>query len=241
MKWGNAAFGIVVNHKLLADLRAALGAAAPVEIDVATMGVNVSIFHRSAPYRPWDGGGPFRIFSCGRLNPCKGHGDLIQAVSLLRDKVVDAHLEIAGADDSPGHSQPMLEKLEKQIDVLNLKDRVVLLGTVSEQVVLEGLEKSHVFALASLNEPRSVAIMEAMAMGTPVVATRSGGTAETVDDGVDGILVEPLNPTDVAKGLELVARDGNLATRLASAGREKIVRSYQSDQNARNILRHLEN
>jgi glycosyltransferase involved in cell wall biosynthesis len=129
--------------------------------------------------------------------------------------------------------------LEKIIDELKLKDRVTLLGAVSEQVVRDGLEKSHAFALASLNEPLGVVIMEAMAMEVPVVVTGSGGVAELVDDEVDGILVEPRDPSDIALGLERIAGDGVLATRLASAGREKVIRSFQSDRSAQALLRHL--
>jgi glycosyltransferase involved in cell wall biosynthesis len=236
MKWSHAAFAIVITQKLLAEVRTSLDGSAPSEIDVAPMGVNVATFRRNTRYRPWEVGGPFRIFSCGRLNPCKGHDDLIRAIGLLRDRGFDVHLEIAGADDSSKPYQPVLEKI---IDELKLKDRVTLLGAVSEQVVRDGLEKSHAFALASLNEPLGVVIMEAMAMEVPVVVTGSGGVAELVDDEVDGILVEPRDPSDIALGLERIAGDGVLATRLASAGREKVIRSFQSDRSAQALLRHL--
>lgn len=236
MKWGRAAFGIVITRRLLAEVRAALDGAAPDQIDIAPMGVNVTTFNRSGGYQPWDGSGPFRIFSCGRLNPCKGHDDLIAAVGLLRDRGIDAHLEIAGADDSAGRYQPMLEE---EIVELKLSDRVKLLGAVSEKQVREGLGKSHVFALASLHEPLGVAIMEAMAMEMPVVATRGGGVPELVEDKSDGILVEPRNRLDLARGLESVARDAALARKLAAAAREKVVRSFQSDQSAKVLARRL--
>ncbi len=240
VKWSHAAFGIVITRKLLSEVRAALGESAPAEIEVAPMGVNVDDFHRDVPYRPWDGNGPFRIFSCGRLNPCKGHGDLIQAIALLRGQGVDANLEIAGADDSMGSNEPVREHLEKLIDNLNLRRHVALLGAVSEQLVRRALEKAHAFALASLNEPLGVVIMEAMAMETPVVVTRTGGVPELVEDGIDGILVQPQNPQDISRGLIRVAKDGCLARGLASAGREKVVRSFQSDQSARTLARHLQ-
>jgi glycosyltransferase involved in cell wall biosynthesis len=236
MKWSHAAFCVVITRGLLAEVRATLDGAAPREIDVAPMGVNVTTFRRVGNYQPWDGQGPFRIFSCGRLNPCKGHDDLIAAIALLRDRGIDAQLEIAGADDSLGRYQPMLGK---EIAELKLSERVKLLGAVSEERVREGLEKSHVFALASLHEPLGVAIMEAMAMEMPVVATRAGGVPELIDERIDGILVEPRNRQDLARGLETVARDADLARKLAAAAREKVTRSFQSDQSAKVLARHL--
>jgi glycosyltransferase involved in cell wall biosynthesis len=236
MKWRHAAFAIVITRKLLGEVRAALDGATPPYIEVAPMGVDVGGFHRSAAYQPWDGRGPLRIFCCGRLNPCKGHDDLIRAVGLLRTAGIDAHLQIAGADDSLGRYLPVLEKL---IQDLGLTDAVALLGAVPESTVRQGLEESHIFALASLHEPLGVAIMEAMAMELPVVVTKAGGVPELVDDGIDGILVEPHNPSDLAGGLERVARDGDLARRLSSAARVKVQTSFQSDQSARVLLRRL--
>jgi glycosyltransferase involved in cell wall biosynthesis len=129
--------------------------------------------------------------------------------------------------------------LGKEIAELKLSERVKLLGAVSEERVREGLEKSHVFALASLHEPLGVAIMEAMAMEMPVVATRAGGVPELIDERIDGILVEPRNRQDLARGLETVARDADLARKLAAAAREKVTRSFQSDQSAKVLARHL--
>lgn len=251
MKWSNAAFGIVITRKLLGEVKAALNGSTPAEIDVAAMGVNVSKFQRKNDYRPWmpgasagsaqtardsESSGGFQIFSCGRLNPCKGHDHLIRAIALLRQQGIDAKLRIAGADDSLGKYQPVLEKL---IDELNLREAVTLLGAVSEQVVLDGLESSHVFALGSLHEPLGVAIMEAMAMQMPVVVTRAGGVPELVDDGVDGILVDAESAPALAEGLMKIARDPELAKRLAIAGRQKVEKSFQSDQSAKVLAKHL--
>jgi colanic acid/amylovoran biosynthesis glycosyltransferase len=236
-KWKHADFAIVITQQLLKEVGAELGWAVPRNIEVAPMGVDIATFARQLPYRSWDGTGPFQIFSCGRLNPCKGHDDLIRAVDLLRKNGIDARLTIAGADDSAGKYQPVLENL---IGELKLNEAVTLLGAVSEELVRKGLEESHVFALASLREPLGVAIMEAMAMEMPVVVTGAGGVPELVDDGSDGILVQPRNPGELAAALERVARDRELATRLAAAARRKIETSFQSDQSARVLCRYLQ-
>lgn len=236
MKWRRAAFGIVITRKLLGEVRAALNGAGPRDIEVAPMGVNTEEFVRSRPYQPWVGNGPFRIFSCGRLNSGKGHDDVIRAVGLLRASGVDARLRIAGGDDSLGKYQPELERLIKD---LGLTDVVTLLGAISEEQVRRGLEGSHVFALGSLHEALGVAIMEAMAMGLPVVVTKVGGVPELVEDGVDGILVEPRNPQDLADGLERVVQNPGFAVGLTASARRKVETSFQSDQSARVLAQRV--
>ncbi|HKT73990.1 MAG TPA: exopolysaccharide biosynthesis GT4 family glycosyltransferase EpsE [Steroidobacteraceae bacterium] len=236
MKWRHAAFGIVITRKLLQEVRTALGKLERLDVEVAPMGVNIREFVRSTPYIPWSGSGPFRIYACGRLNPCKGHDDLIRAVGLLHAAGIDARLQIAGADDSRGLYQRSLEAL---IAELQLQDAVTLLGAVAEDRVRRGLEESHVFALASLHEPLGVAIMEAMAMELPVVVTRAGGVPELVSDGVDGVLVDPRSPEDLARGLTRIARDPELAKRIAAPARMKIESAFQSDQSARVLVRRV--
>ena len=236
MKWRHAKFGIVITQRLLKEVREQLNGSAPAEIDVAPMGVNVGTFRRHGEYVPWKGEGRFRIFSCGRLNVCKGHDDLIRAVGILRDGGMEVRLQIAGADDSLGKYLPVLQQL---IDELKLNEEVKLLGAVPEQVVRDGLDGSHAFALASLREPLGVAIMEAMAMAMPVVATNAGGVPELVSDGADGLLVPPRNPAALAEGLKRIASDPELAMRLAAAAREKVERSFQSDQSARVLAARL--
>ncbi len=72
---------------------------------------------------------------------------------------------------------------------------------MSEDTVNESLEKAQVFVLASWHEPLGFAIMEAMAMEMPVVVTGSGEVKELVDDGIDGLLVEPQSPEQLADAI----------------------------------------
>jgi glycosyltransferase involved in cell wall biosynthesis len=236
MKWHHAAFGIVITKRLLGELYTTITELQPGKVDIAPMGVDVNRFQRSRAYSPWKGHGPFKIFSCGRLNPCKGHDDLIRAVARLRAAGIEATLSIAGADDSGGWYQAELTAL---IDQLNLQQTVDLLGAVAEEVVIKHLEVSHAFSLASLNEPLGVAIMEAMSMELPVVVTQGGGVKELVTHHRDGILVEARNPEDLASGLQFVARNPDAALALAASARQRIVDSFQSTQSARTLARRL--
>lgn len=236
MKWRHAAFGIVITNRLFGELHAAITDLQPGKVDIAPMGVDIDRFRRSRPYSPWRGAGPFRIFSCGRLNPCKGHDDLIRAVALLRAAGMEATLSIAGADDTNGWYQTELTAL---IEQLNLHSAVTLLGATAEGDVIRHLEASHAFSLASLGEPLGVAIMEAMSMELPVVVTKGGGVQELVTHSRDGILVEVRNPEDVAKGLQLVASRPETALALAQAARQRVANSFQSTESARALARRL--
>src|SRR6185437_12023187 len=236
MKWRHAAFGIVITNRLFGELHAAFGDLKPGRVDIAPMGVDIERFRRGAPYVPWKGEGPFKIFSCGRLNPCKGHDDLIRAVALLREAGIEATLNIAGADDTGGWYQAQLLAL---IEQLRLHQAVSLLAAVPEAGVIRHLEASHAFSLASLNEPLGVAIMEAMAMELPVVVTKGGGVQELVTHSQDGILVEARNPADLAAGLQFGATQPDAAPALAAPARERIGRSSQSTPSALTLARRL--
>ncbi len=236
-KWCFAEFGIVITQKLYEEVNNSLGSYLPKKVEIAPMGVDTGVFSRNIPYSPWNGKDSLLIFSCGRLNPCKGHADLIAAIDILRKRGINAELEIAGEDEQGGEGYR--KELEKLIQQLGLDNSVHLLGAVSENVVRESLEKAHVFALASLHEPLGVAIMEAMAMEVPIVVTGSGGVKELVDDGVNGLLVEPHAPTQLADAIASLLEDTELSIRLGKAGREKVTQSFHSQRSAEVLLNSI--
>jgi glycosyltransferase involved in cell wall biosynthesis len=237
-KWRHAKFAFVITQKLLREVTQELAGSLPARIELAPMGVELSRFQRSVPYAPWTGEGPLRLFSCGRLNPCKGHADLIDAVGLLRAKGIDARLSIAGEDEAGGTTYRKV--LEAKLQETGLGDAVTLLGAVGEDKVKGEIERAHLFALASLQEPLGVAIMEAMAMRAPVVVTGAGGVPELVDDGVDGLLVPPQQPKTLAEKLEALARDPKEAARLGEAGRRKVETQFSSERSADMLAKMLQ-
>ncbi|MGH7214406.1 MAG: exopolysaccharide biosynthesis GT4 family glycosyltransferase EpsE [Tepidisphaeraceae bacterium] len=237
-KWANAAFGLLITRKLTEDIKAVLPGSLPRRLDIAPMGVDLNKARRGQPYEPWTGQGPYRIFACGRLNPCKGYEVLIRAVSLLRQRGVDAQLHIAGEDDHGGTGYR--KDVEGWIARHAGDGSVTLLGAVSEPVVLSELENAHVFVQASNEEALGVAIMEAMAMRTPVVVTRVGGVPELVESGVDGLMVEANDPEALAGAIEQMLRDPALAARLADAGHRKISERFHSGIGAEVLIRNIE-
>lgn len=232
-KWRDAAFGIVITRSILREVCEALGPNLPARVEVAPMGVDLNRFHRSegAPYRPWTGGGPFQIFSCARLHPCKRHDDLIRAVGLARARGYDARLAIAGAADNISRGHPA--QLEALIADLELGGSVELLGPQSEQAIIDRLRDAHLFALLSEAEPLGVVYMEAMAMEVPVVATDAGGVPEVIEAGRGGLLVPPGRPDLAADAILTLMHDPERARAMGAEGRRTVVERFSSDISAR--------
>jgi glycosyltransferase involved in cell wall biosynthesis len=232
-KWEHASFGLIITQSLMNEVKTQLAGHLPILMDLAPMGVNVTQFSRRTAYTPWSGAGPCRVFSCGRLNPCKGHQHTIAAIALLRSQGIDATLEIAGEDDVGGGYRA---DLEQQIQSLGLTDAVHLLGAVSEDRIRAGLENAHVFVLASRNEPLGVAIMEAMALQLPVVVTNSEGVRELINDKQEGWLIPPQSPAQIAAVITQILQDPNGAIQVGVAARQKIVTQFHASRSAEAMI-----
>jgi colanic acid/amylovoran biosynthesis glycosyltransferase len=237
-KWRFAAFAVVISQRHLSEVQEELCGFLPPQVVVAPMGVDLAELSRLTSYKPWTGSGVCRIFSCGRLNPQKNHGDLMRALHQVRQAGLDARLTIAGGDDSREeiHKAKILELIEE----LALDGRVELLGAVSEPVIRAELEKAHIFALASIHEGVPVSVMEAMAMNLPVIVTDVGGMRELVDDGLNGYIVPARQPGLMAERIITLLRDPHQAQRFSQAARQKIEQSFHSGISAATIADFLE-
>ncbi len=238
LKWRSAAFVIIITKELLAQVRNTLPADQLPPLLLAPMGVDVSSFQRTESYEPPSANSELRLVSCGRINVCKGHDDLIRVVHALRKRGIDAKLHICGASD--GRKQAYLDLIQSLIDEFNLQDHVKLLGSVSEEVVRDELQSAHVFCLASHKEPLGVATMEAMSMEIPVIVTRSEGVTEMVESTVDGLLVQPHSPGEFVDRICELLDDPTEARRLGMAGRQTIVERFHSGVSAEAIIRGIE-
>jgi glycosyltransferase involved in cell wall biosynthesis len=236
VKFRYAGFALAVNSKLTCEIAKYLDKDSRLKIGQAPMGVDTDLFRRETAFEPWQQG-PLRLFSCGRLNFGKGHQDLIEAVSILRNAGIDAQLEIAGEDDIGGAG--FHRDLDDLIDKLNLGEKVKLLGAVPEQRVLQGIRASNIFVLASHQEALGVAIMEAMSCEVPVIATRVGGIPELIEHGKTGVLVESKSAKALADAVTSIMQDPDLQQRLVKAARARVVREFNSQISARSLQSHL--
>jgi colanic acid/amylovoran biosynthesis glycosyltransferase len=236
-KWKHADFGIAVSKKLLHDIQHKLSGFLPDQLFFAAMGVNVDQIQRRTPYHPWQVGFPCRLFSCGRLNPVKGHHYLIEVIKILRHQGFDIYLQIAGEDEMGGNGYR--RELGKLIQASGLSECVELLGAVSEDVIRAGLENAHVFVLASLNEGIPVAVMEAMAMAMPVVVTDVGGNSELINHGINALLVPAENPQKFADMLREVLVDEEFALKLSRQSRQTIITDFHHRKSAEILFQCL--
>ncbi|MGR3377589.1 exopolysaccharide biosynthesis GT4 family glycosyltransferase EpsE [Salipiger abyssi] len=236
-KWRNAAFATIITRKLMQEMQEEMPDALPERVAIRPMGVDTSVLCRDTPYDPPQKGRPIRLFSCGRLNVVKGHQDLMSAVRQLLDQGVDVRLEIAGEDDAGGEG--FRKELEAHLRKLRLQDHVKLLGAIDAGAVKQKLVESHVFVLASWHEPLGVAYMEAMSCGVPTIGTDSGGVRELIDDGVNGKLVPPKDPTALARAIRDLAQHPENAQRLSEAGRAHVEAHFRASLGAETLVEEI--
>ncbi|HZO77127.1 MAG TPA: glycosyltransferase [Solirubrobacteraceae bacterium] len=146
------------------------------------------------------------IATAAQMRRQKALDVLIDAHAQLLTRIPDAHLVIAG----DGECRPELEALVRR---LGTGERVHLLGVRRD--VESILSAADAAALSSDWEGTPLFVLECMAAGTPVVATAVGGVPDLVDDGETGLLVAPRDPPALARALEQILADGELAVRLA--------------------------
>lgn len=183
----------------------------PSKVRTFLNGVDLARFEYTGP-RP---DGP--IVAVARLSPEKDLGCLLRAAALAIRDFPSLRLEIAG----DGPCRPELERL---VGELGLAGRARFLGEVRDVPAM--LARASLFALSSLTEGIPVTLLEAMARGLPVVATRVGGNAEVVADGETGLLVPAQDPPALARALLRLLRDPEEAHRMGLSGRRRVTERF---------------
>lgn len=178
------------------------------------------------------------LVSVGRLVEKKGFPDLLRALRVLRDSGRAFRCDVYG-------DGPDLPRLTALRDALDLRDRVCFRGARDNDAVLAALRDADLFVLS----PRTAAdgdrdgipnvLVEAMAVGLPVVSTRAGGVAELVTDGVDGLLADPGDADLLARHVGDLLDDPGRRARLGRAARATVEASYDVDAAARELERVL--
>lgn len=169
--------------------------------------------------------GPPCILCVARLVPEKGHSVLLRALALLRDRGVEASLELVG--DGPSR-----EHLGRLVADLNLEDRVRFAGTIGQHEMATHYENAAVVCLPSFCEGVPVVLMEAMACGRAVIASAVAGVRELVRDRETGLLVSPGREDELADGLEVLLRGPDMRRSLGDAARRHVARHYDVDESA---------
>ena len=159
------------------------------------------------------------ILCVARLDRQKGLDCLIRACALLAEQGTDFQCVIAG--DGPERGS-----LEHLIAELGLSERVVLLGSKTQDQVRELLLKAAIKVLPSRSEGIPVALMEAMALKVPIISTRIMGIPELIEDGVSGFLVPSDDVDALADRMHTLLTDEKMRHRFAENGYAKVSRDF---------------
>lgn len=156
------------------------------------------------------------VTAVGNLHPYKGHADLISAVARIADDLPSPWRLLIAGSDRAGHELV----LRRMISEFALEERVMLLGHRDD--VPDLLAAADIHAMPSHEEGLPNSIIEAMASGLPVVASRVGGIPELVVEGENGLLVEPRDPDGLSAALLALARDPHRRARIGEANEARV-------------------
>lgn len=170
---------------------------------------------------PWDGGDNIVIGTVARIQDVKNHRDLVTAFARLREQLPEQRdrLRLSIVGDGP-----LMPAVREQVASLGLQDVVWLPGARADVASL--LHGFSLFVLPSLAEGTPVSMLEAMACGLPVVASRVGGIPEVVSDGCEGTLVAPRDIDALTAALAAYVRDPLLRRRHGDAARVRVEQSF---------------
>lgn len=164
---------------------------------------------------------PNRILFLGKLGSAKGTHDLLQALQLLVARHPDVRLILGGDGDLDGTCA--------EIERLGIARYVEVAGWVNGADKLALLQRAAIFVLPSYAEGMPMSVLEAMAAGLVVVATRVGGIPEAVSDGREGLLIEPGDVAALAEALDWLLSHEEARRRMGKAGRRRVAAMFSSD------------
>lgn len=172
-----------------------------------------------------DGDAPL-VGCIGRLTEQKGHIYLIQAAKNIVENFSEVKFLIVGK----GELERSLKKLVRDS---GLDSNFIFTGFRED--VYSIIDKLDLVALPSLWEGFGLVLLEAMAMGKPVVATNVGGIPEIIQDGETGILIPPRNPDALADAIIKLLKDKGLTQRMGEAGRRRVKENFQAARMTKEI------
>jgi glycosyltransferase involved in cell wall biosynthesis len=198
----------------------------PADVIVIPNGVDLAEFRPRGETRA-STGGRMVVGTVARMEPEKGHRDLIAAFAQLVDDGLDVELRLAGT----GSLRP---QLEEWVNSAGISDRVLFTGLIDD--VEAFLHQLDVFVLASVfGEGLPLTILEAMACRLPVIACDVGGAEEVIRNGESGVLISPSDAPALTRAIWQLADDSSRREAIATAGLETVRKSYSFEATARKI------
>lgn len=165
---------------------------------------------------------PADLLYLGRFSERKGVFDLLKACAIVRSKHPSIRIRCGGEGDVAG-----VEALARE---LGLADSLHMLGWVSGAAKDRELMQATIYVLPSYAEGLPMGVLEAMAAGTPAVATSVGGIPDAIENGVSGFIVEPGDIAALADRIQQLLDDAGLRARFAAAARAKVASDYATQR-----------
>ena len=197
-------------------------------IEVVPLGINLQKFdsrkYAKASARrlfKFPSGGKI-IGVLGRLDPQKGQEILLRSVPGLLKRHPNIHIVIAG-DEIAGEAG-YRAYLEKMCHTLSVESKVSFLPFTNN--VAQFITALDIFVLPSFSETYGLVVIEAMAMGRPVVATRAGGVPEILEHGKTGILVPPRDSQELGNAIALLLTNTSLRSKIVRSARADVLRRF---------------
>lgn len=168
----------------------------------------------------------------GRLSPEKDHKTLLKAFAIIQNKLTNVKLIIVGDGNTK-------QDLEKTVKEMQLDKKVFFLGARTDVRLL--LNSFDLFVLSSITEGVSLALLEAMACGLPVVATNVGGNSEIVQDGESGIIVPAQNHRKLSDAILEILSSKQVAAKMGQVGRKRVLEKFSMTSMLKNYRTLYEN
>lgn len=178
------------------------------------------------------------ILTVGRLVERKGQDTVIKALPEILIKFPNLIYVIVG----PGPFEPNLKEL---VAKLKLNDHVIFTGEVTDKQKIVWYDLGEIFVMTPRQLANSdvegfgIVYLEANGLGKPVVASKSGGVADAVSDGINGLLVAPDSPEQTAAAIIKLLSDGNLAKQLGENGRQRAINEFAWPIQAAKLIKIL--
>ena len=229
-----ASFVVTISEYNRRFLERHYGAVARSRLVVIHCGTDTGLFQPPVARPP----GPWTVVCVASLQPQKGHRHLIEACRRLVAGGIDLRCMLVGDGETRG-------ELERQIRLAGLGAHVRFMGQQPRHRVIELVGSADAVAQPSVilangkMEGIPVALMEAMAMERPVVATDISGVAELVENGSTGLLVPPGDPGRLSDALRAIHDDPELGRALGRAGRRKVVEEFDLSRSAAELARRF--
>lgn len=162
----------------------------------------------------------------GQLTPWKGHREFLKAASIVIRKYPSAKFLIVG--ESIFEERNYKLELQELVNTLALSAKVIFSGFRED--VPDIMASLSILVNASCSEPFGLTIIEAMAIGKPVVATNAGGVREIINDGVDGILVPPKDPEKLAQAILRILDEPMRGKEMGEAGLKSVTERFSLER-----------